>query len=376
MEEAAPSLPASTAEAEGSAPTAVFFKRRVARGNLRKRSAEEGEEGGDGEGEGAGSAVIRPASKLRTQAALGGSTAREGEFKAFTGAMEADRQRQSAGDGGATAALQSETPFDRDARAQREAILAQATKLAPGGAEVDDGLYHGQAAYIDYRKGFRREHTVGAEKGGGMHGPLRAPTNVRFTFIMDYKPDICKDYKETGSCGYGDSCKFMHDRGDYKAGWQLDKEWDEKERQKKEREKAALAGMLGEEAEAAEAAEDDLPFACFICRRPWSEVRDPVVTKCRHYFCEQCALQHHSKNKLCAACSVRGPSPMRALPSSDAPVQQPTGGVFNTAQDVLRRAKGAGDGSAAERAAVKRDARAAAMQDEVARGGSAGWALG
>lgn len=24
---------------------------------------------------------------------------------------------------------------------------------------------------------------------------------------FDYQPDICKDYKETGRCGYGDSCK-------------------------------------------------------------------------------------------------------------------------------------------------------------------------
>lgn len=24
---------------------------------------------------------------------------------------------------------------------------------------------------------------------------------------------VCKDYKETGRCGYGDSCVFMHDRG-------------------------------------------------------------------------------------------------------------------------------------------------------------------
>lgn len=30
----------------------------------------------------------------------------------------------------------------------------------------------------------------------------------------------------TGFCGYGDSCKFMHDRSDTKAGWQQDREWD------------------------------------------------------------------------------------------------------------------------------------------------------
>jgi hypothetical protein len=30
-----------------------------------------------------------------------------------------------------------------------------------------------------------------------------------------------------------DSCKFLHDRGDYKSGWQLEKEWDDKQRKKK-----------------------------------------------------------------------------------------------------------------------------------------------
>lgn len=57
-------------------------------------------------------------------------------------------------------------------------------------------------------------------------GPLKGQGNVRITCRMDYQPDVCKDYKETGYCGYGDSCKFLHDRGDYKQGWQIDKEWD------------------------------------------------------------------------------------------------------------------------------------------------------
>ena len=42
---------------------------------------------------------------------------------------------------------------------------------------------------------------------------------------FDYQPDLCKDWKETGYCGFGDACKFMHDRGDYKAGWELERDW-------------------------------------------------------------------------------------------------------------------------------------------------------
>ncbi|KVI04330.1 Zinc finger, CCCH-type [Cynara cardunculus var. scolymus] len=36
---------------------------------------------------------------------------------------------------------------------------------------------------------------------------------------FDYQRDVCKDYKQTGYCGYGESCKFLHDYGDYKSGW-------------------------------------------------------------------------------------------------------------------------------------------------------------
>ncbi len=68
------------------------------------------------------------------------------------------------------------------------------------------------------------------------------------------------------------------------------------------------------------------------------------------------------------------------VPSADAcgarRAQQPTGGVFNTAHEIARRLRDAKDGTAAERAAARRDARAAAQKDEVARSGAAGWLLG
>ena len=48
----------------------------------------------------------------------------------------------------------------------------------------------------------------------------------------------------------------------------------------------------GEGAPKEEDADDDgLPFACFSCRRPWEECGTAVTTRCKHYFCESCALK-------------------------------------------------------------------------------------
>ena len=147
-----------------------------------------------------------------------------------------------------------------------------------------------------------------------MLGPAKAPANVRIISRFDYQPDICKDWKDSGYCGYGDSCKFMHDRGDYKSGAQLEKEWEEEQELKR---KAALgeAELGEEESYVIDEAEDDLPFACLICR---GEFKKPVVTKCNHYFCEQCALKRYSKSSRCAACGAQ------------------THGVFNTAHKIIK----------------------------------------
>ena len=57
-------------------------------------------------------------------------------------------------------------------------------------------------------------------------GPLSAPANIRNITRVDYQPDVCKDYRETGYCSFGDSCIFLHDRGDIKMSWQIEKEWE------------------------------------------------------------------------------------------------------------------------------------------------------
>jgi len=145
---------------------------------------------------------------------------------------------------------------------------------------------------------------------------------------FDYQPDVCKDYKETGFCGYGDACKFLHDRGDYKTGWQLEREWDAKEKEKQRRLDLGLPEEAREGADAQPAA-DALPFACMLCRTPWTVKSDPVVTKCGHHFCEACACAHFATSKRCSVCN------------------QLTHGIFNAAKRLREQIKAAAAAAAA-----------------------------
>lgn len=101
-----------------------------------------------------------------------------------------------------------------------------------------------------------------------------------------------------------DSCKFLHDRTDYKLGWQLEAEGN------------AKAGNDSDENWEIPSDDEHLPFKCFICRESYT---DPIVTKCQHYFCEKCALEQFKKSKRCYVCG------------------QNTGGIFNPATNIMAR---------------------------------------
>jgi len=237
-----------------------------------------------------------------------------------------------------------------------------ATTIFESKGEAVPQQYAGDATYATILE--NNKHVPG-NKYSGTQGPIRAPSFVRSTCWFDYQPDICKDYKETGFCGYGDQCKFLHDRGDYKSGWQLEKEWEEKQLQKKRkleesmREMLAKAGMNGDEADSdaedngvllrksvtttepgedgtGEAEEDNnnnttgeevdddgLPFACYLCRNHFT---NPVVTLCNHYFCYDCISKHNSSaaannNKKCPVCGKN------------------TSGVYNKAYKLIKKLK-------------------------------------
>lgn len=172
----------------------------------------------------------------------------------------------------------------------------------------NDGTYKGAAGYQSFipKNPNAPSRTV---------GPVKAPTNIRTITVTDFAPDVCKDYKQTGFCGFGDSCKFLHAREDYKQGWELDKEWEKVGDKGKRGGKAVKSLAEAEDSEEEDAALEGIPFACIICKEPYT---NPIITKCGHYFCEACALQRYRKNPSCAACGAG------------------TGGVFNGAKNLRK----------------------------------------
>ncbi|MPC26668.1 RING finger protein 113A [Portunus trituberculatus] len=170
--------------------------------------------------------------------------------------------REGPRDMGATSTIQFETEKDRDAQAVFERSL-QINKETRG--KEDDKVYRGMNNYAHF---FEKKDTAqgNAASGGVRKGPMRAPDNLRATVRWDYQPDLCKDYKETGFCGFGDSCKFLHDRTDYKLGWQLEME-------------SSKGGDDSDENWEIPSDDEHLPFKCFICRQSFE---DPITLAVLH----------------------------------------------------------------------------------------------
>ena len=191
------------------------------------------------------------------------------------------------------------------------------SKEAPKTVTNDDGTYRGLAQYSKYTQ----ERDDGSSAKIKAKGPIKAPTNVRTITVVDYQPDVCKDYKETGYCGFGDTCKFLHDRSDYLAGWQMNSVGEAAD---------ARAGSFGVDLDAEEEDDDDnIPFACLLCREPFT---NPIVTLCGDYFCAKCAIARFAKTPKCFACGAK------------------TNGLFNSATRIIERMN--------KRQATKKEARA------------------
>lgn len=299
---------------EATAPVAVFKRRGAkAKANIRKRAATQpGATGADGsDGSDSSSSEDETGQRVKrrkrgddgagmTSSSTSGAGGRGGDELSAT-VFRADRSVPITDSNDAT---KQSNWFDEDAADALSAktLLGSTRARAAGGdgQRPDDGLYRGLANKTSYVQ-------KNPEASSRTVGPVKAPTNIRTVTVTDYAPDVCKDYKQTGFCGYGDNCKYLHAREDYKAGWQLDREWEAVARGKKNMGGTVVASAAGHDKDAKDEDDDDdeerllesIPFACIICREGY---RQAVVTRCGHYFCEGCALKRYSKDPTCAAC--------------------------------------------------------------------------
>lgn len=273
--------PSSSAGASSSKPLVPFFKKsgRARPASTRKRSASPS---GSDTAEAAAqqeelipSSVIRPQAKSSLAQPIVQGTKRsrapdpakeatrkllaENDWKASESSLEESEERRR---GFVTRSKDWDLEEGQEVDGEEaEARLGKRSRTDDAAPTID-GMYHGSAGYNTY---IRPKEVTNSKIRAG---PIKATSNIRAVTVTDYQPDVCKDYKETGFCGYGDSCKFLHDRGDYLAGWQLDK--------------LAVNPTTGQTVEEEDSDDEDVPFACLICRQPFTE---PIVTKCGHYFC-------------------------------------------------------------------------------------------
>lgn len=293
----------------------VFKKRVLKKFNIRKRTATPSPPASDfsdfSSSDDEGGRTIKR--RRKTTGLVGGSSAINGsrtddiEAPKFT----ADRTAQIDSTNDAT---KQSNWFD-EKNSDPEVKSGNTGPRKAGSDEVlSDGTYKGASNY----QTFIQKKPNAPSKAVG---PIKAPTNIRTITVTDFAPDVCKDYKQTGFCGFGDSCKFLHAREDYKQGWQLDKDWETVTKGKKLTGKTVASANRDKAVEEAEGSDDDdamlegIPFACIICKEPY---KNPIITKCGHYFCESCALQRFRKTPSCAACGAG------------------TSGVFNGAKSLKK----------------------------------------
>ncbi|KAG5646251.1 hypothetical protein DXG03_004078 [Asterophora parasitica] len=165
---------------------------------------------------------------------------------------------------------------------EAEELLAKRRKQNAGSDDEDvpdDGQYRGQSAYKAHLQ--KSKEVPKAMRVG----PQRNTSTIRTVTIVDYQPDVCKDYKDL-------------------AGWQLDKLAENASKE------------VGNDDSDSDSDDEDVPFACLICRKHYT---DPIVTRCGHYFCSACAIKRFAKTPKCLACGAT------------------TGGMFNRADKIIEK---------------------------------------
>ncbi|EDR26395.1 RING finger protein 113A, putative [Entamoeba dispar SAW760] len=137
-------------------------------------------------------------------------------------------------------------------------------------------------------------------------------THFKKNCRYDYQPEICKDFYETGYCGYGENCKFIHDRSLTKSSLTLEREFEEnrKHEAQKKTEELMKEQKEADEIKLQKEKEQKKETICPKCQKKYNEEKTPMIMKCGDWICSDCAIG-------CKKCPVCNTS---------------TGGVFKAAK--------------------------------------------
>lgn len=188
------------AATEATAPVAIFKKRGTkGKANLRKRPATPPPAASDSDSDYSSSedesgqrvkrrrrnAAVTVSSK---DASTAGNDLKSAAFKA-----NRDVPISNSND-----ATKQSNWYDDDAKDDLSAknLLGSSKSAAKG--TMPDGTYKGLANQTSFiqKNPDAPQRTV---------GPIKAATNIRTITVTDFAPDVCKDYKKTGFCGFGDN---------------------------------------------------------------------------------------------------------------------------------------------------------------------------
>lgn len=106
----------------------------------------------------------------------------------------------------------------------------EATRLAKEG-KLNSKIYRGMNSYASHK--MTTDDINNAEQAYKKKmGPSRLNSTIKNSCRFDYVLNLCKDWHDSGYCPFGNSCLYLHDRSNVKTGWELEKDFEQAEKER------------------------------------------------------------------------------------------------------------------------------------------------